>query len=43
MNYYLKKYVGKYRVMTETDQTTNDFCKDKMVIIVMTMTSILNA
>lgn len=29
MNYYLKKYVGKYRVMAETDQITDDFCRDK--------------
>lgn len=29
MNYYLKKYVGKYRVIAEIDQRTGDFCRDK--------------
>lgn len=28
MNYYLSKYVGKYRVKAEIDQETNDFCRD---------------
>lgn len=30
-NYYLSKYVGKYRVVAEIDKNTNDFCRnDKM-------------
>lgn len=29
MNYYLRKYVGKYRVITEIDQSTGDFCRDE--------------
>lgn len=29
MNYYLRKYVGKYRVIAEIDQNTGDFCRDK--------------
>lgn len=28
MNYYLSKYVDKYRVKSEVDQHTNDFCRD---------------
>lgn len=28
MNYYLSKYVGKYRVKAEIDRSTNDFCRD---------------
>jgi len=28
MNYYLHKYVGKYRVKADIDQSTNDFCRD---------------
>jgi hypothetical protein len=28
MNYYLSKYVGKYRVKADIDQSTNDFCRD---------------
>lgn len=29
MDYYLRKYVGKYRVSTEIDQSTGDFCRDE--------------
>lgn len=29
MQYYLSKYVGKYRIMAEIDQSTGDFCRDK--------------
>lgn len=29
MNYYLHKYVGKYRVKAAIDQNTNDFCRDE--------------
>ena len=29
MNYYLHKYVGKYRVKAAIDQSTNDFCRDE--------------
>lgn len=29
MNYYLSKYVGKYRVIAEIDRSTNDFCRDE--------------
>lgn len=29
MNYYLSKYVGTYRVRSEIDQRTNDYCRDK--------------
>lgn len=29
INYYLRKYVGKYRVKSEIDQSTNDFCRDE--------------
>ena len=29
MNYYLRKYIGKYRVITEIDQSTGDFCRDE--------------
>lgn len=29
MNYYLRKYVGKYRVIAEIDQSTGDFCRDE--------------
>ncbi len=28
MNYYLSKYVDKFRVKSEIDQNTNDFCRD---------------
>lgn len=28
MDYYLKKYIGKYRVVTELDLKTGDFCRD---------------
>ncbi len=28
MNYYLSKYVGTYRIKTEIDKNTNDFCRD---------------
>ena len=28
-NYYLSKYVKKYRVKSEIDKSTNDFCRDK--------------
>lgn len=28
-NYYLSKYVKKYRVKSEIDQSTNDFCRDE--------------
>lgn len=29
MNYYLSKYVGKYRVVAAIDKNTNDFCRDE--------------
>lgn len=29
MQYYLSKYLGKYRIVTEINQATGDFCKDK--------------
>ena len=28
MEYYLKRFVGKYRVIAEIDRTTNDFCRN---------------
>lgn len=28
MNYYLSKYLGKYRLKAEIDKSTNDFCRD---------------
>lgn len=28
MDYYLSKYIGKYRIKAEIDQNTNDFCRD---------------
>lgn len=29
MNYYLRKYIGKYRIIAEIDKNTGDFCRDK--------------
>ena len=42
MNYYLRKYVGKYRVIAEIDQRTGDFCRDKSGIIATPMIFTLN-
>lgn len=28
MDYYLSKYIGKYRIKAEIDQNINDFCRD---------------